>query len=192
MKTAKIIKLVFIISTLLVYGFGQSQTDNNTKEKENFEKMADYLTDGSGKWTGENKQYNSDNPRSPKAFGLWFERPMKNLLSLKVVAYLKDTTRLSSQGIFSWHPIKKQYVHITADRGNGFSEGITEFPNDTTFISTMIVYRPSGKFYDHKDENFIVNENVHRNTSFKKDKKGNWIENGSWIWTRDSEIKKPE
>jgi len=51
----------------------------------------------------------------------------------------------------------------------------------------MIVYRPSGKFYDHKDENFIVNENVHRNTSFKKDKQGNWIENGSWIWTRDFE-----
>jgi len=101
MKTTKIIKLVLVISTLLNYDFCQAQTENNTPQKENFEKMANYLTNGSGKWTGENKQYNSDNPRSPKAFGLWFERPMKNLLSLKVVAYLKDTTRLSSQGIFS-------------------------------------------------------------------------------------------
>lgn len=187
MKLHKIIKSLFVIGAFLSFGFceAQNQTENNRPQKKYFEKMANYLTKGSGKWTGENKKYNMKNPRSPKAFGLWFERPMNNLLTLKVVAYLKDTTLLSSQGIFSWHPQKKQFIHLTADRRNGFSEGISEFPNDTTFISTMIIYRPNGKIFDHKDENFIVNENVHRNTSYKKDEQENWIENGSWTWTRD-------
>lgn len=189
MKTQLMLKSLFIICAFFAYGIceAQTQVETNTSQQEHFEKMADYLSAGGGKWTGENKNYNADNPRSPKAFGLWFERPMNNLLTLKIVAYINDTTVISSQGIFSWHPIKKEFVHLMADRGNGFSEGITEFPNDSTFISTMIVYRPSGKFYDHKDENFIVSENVHRNTSFKKDKDGNWIENGQWIWTRDPE-----
>lgn len=182
----QIIKSLFTICIIITCGFSkvQTQTGNGT-QKEYFEKMANYLSMGSGEWTGENKKYNEDNPRSPKAFGLWFERPMKNLLTLKVVAYYKDSTTLSSQGLFSWHPIKKHFIHITADRGNGYSEGVSEFLNDSTFISTMIVYRPDGKFFDHKDENFIVSENVHRNTSFKKDEQGNWVENGSWTWTRD-------
>lgn len=189
MKQYLIFKSIFIICFLLIFSFCQAQTPQKPLEPqiEHFNKMADYLSLGTGKWTGENKRYNSSNPRSPKAFGLWFDRPMKNLLTLKVVSYMKDTTLISSQGIFSYHPIKKQFIHVTADRGNGFSEGISVFPNDSTFISTMINYRPNGKFFDHKDENFIVSENVHRNTSFKKDEEGNWIENGSWTWTRDPE-----
>lgn len=165
----------------------QAQTENNESQSSHFETIANYLTRGSGKWTSENKKYNPNNPSSPKAYGLWFERPMKNLLTIKIVAYQKDTTIISSQGIFSYHPIKEQFIHVTADRGNGFSEGISEFPNDSTFISTMIVYRPNGKFFDHKDENFIVGENVHSNISFSKDEQGNWIEKGRWTWTRNPE-----
>lgn len=187
MKPHIIIKSLFIVCFLLTSSvcIAQTRTESNNPQKENFERMASYLSMGSGKWTGENKKYNPSNPRSPKAFGLWFEWPMKNLLTIKIVSYQKDTTIISSQGIFSWHPIKKQFIHVTADRGNGFSEGVSEFPNDTTFISTMVVYRPNGKFFDHKDENFIVSENVHRNASFSKDEQGNWIEKGKWTWTRD-------
>jgi len=89
---------------------------------------------------------------------------MYSLLTIKVMAYRNNDTLISSQGSFSWHPQKKQYVHITSDRGGGYSEGVSEFPNDSTFISTMKIYRPNGKIFDHKDENFIVSENVHRNT----------------------------
>lgn len=154
-------------------------------QKVHFDRMCNYLTLKSGKWTGENERFNPDDQNSPKAFGLWFERPLENLLTLKVVAYMLDTTIISSQGIFSWHPIEKQFIHITADRGNGYSEGISIFPSDTSFTSIMKVYRPNGNSYDHKDENFIISQDVHRNTSFKKDSLGNWIANGSWIWNRD-------
>jgi len=158
----------------------------NTSEKNHFDKIGNYLSAGSGKWTGPNKKYDSKNPKSPKAFGLWFERPINNLLTLKIVAYFKDTTLISSQGTFSYNPIKKQFIHVTADRGNGFSEGVTTFPNDSTFISTMINYHPDGSAYGHKDENFIISDNLHKNISFKKDEQGNWVEQGQWTWTRDA------
>lgn len=180
-------KALFIIILIMFSSISEAQIieENNSKNKENFDKIANYLSASGGKWTGKNKFYNPDNPRSAKAFGLWFDRPLKNLLSLKIVAYLQDTIIISSQGSFSWHPKKKEYIHTTADRGSGFSEGITTFPNDSTFVSTMINYRPNGKEFDHKDENFIISENLHENISFKKDDQGNWIENGRWTWTRD-------
>ena len=154
-------------------------------EQQHFNVMADYLTAGSGKWRGENPRHNPGNPRSPQAFGLWFERPMYNLLTLKIVAYRADTIIISSQGTFSWHPEKQHYIHITADRGGGHGEGVTQFPNDSTFISIMKIYRPNGKVIDHKDENFIINKDQHGNTSFKKNEQGEWVENGRWVWKRE-------
>ena len=154
-----------------------------------FETMATYLTDGSGKWTGENANYDPNNPRSPKAFGLWFERPLKNLLTLTIVAYRTDTTIISSQGTFAWHLKKKQFIHMMVDRGHGYSEGVTEFHDDSTFTSTMKIFRPNGKTFHHKDFNYIVHQNEHRNTSYSKDENGEWIEKGKWIWIRDDHRK---
>lgn len=175
----------FLFTTLL--GQGQTPTSQDEMQKQHFDKMANYLSRDNGKWIGENQRYKPDNPRSPKTFGLWFERPMANLLTIKIVSHFEDTTMISSQGIFSWHHEKKCFIHVTADQGNGFSQGASEFPTDTTFISTMTVYRPSGKFYDHRDENFIVDENTHRNISYNKDEEGNWIEKGRWTWVRDGD-----
>ncbi len=181
--------LTFVLTFILVFqSWGQDEKPiDKPTEWENFNSMADYLCTGSGKWTGVNRKHEPSNERSPKAFGLWFERSIPSLMTLKIVAYVQDTILISSQGIFAWHPIKQQVIHSTSDRGNGYSEGISAFPNDSTFISTMMVYRPGGSSYAHKDENFIVSENVHRNTSFGKDADGNWIERGNWTWTRDPE-----
>ena len=181
MKSLFTILLVFLIHT---NGLAQNRFQTYP-EQEQFNVMSEYLTRGSGQWRGENPRFNPQNPRSPKAFGLWFERTMYNLLTIKIVAYRQDTTLINSQGIFAWNPQKKQYMHITADRGGGYAEGVTEFPNDSTFVSIMKVYRPNGKVLDHKDENFVVNENEHRNTSFNKDEQGNWVENNNWIWKRE-------
>ncbi len=182
---------LFSFSLALVLFF-QSEAQNaksfvEDPEWRNFEIMAEYLSDGSGKWTGLNKNHDPSNDSSPEAFGLWFERPMPTLMTLRIVAYMGDTVRVSSQGVFSWHPIEKQVIHVMSDVGNGYSDGISTFPNETSFISTMKVFRPDGATYDHRDENFIVSENVHRNTSFGKDEQGNWIERGNWTWTRDPE-----
>ena len=49
----------------------------------------------------------------------------------------------------------------------------------------MKIYRPEGDVYDHKDENFIVSADVHRNTSYAKDESGNWVERGKWVWKRE-------
>lgn len=176
---------VFISLFIVFNSF--SQMNETSQEWKNFDLMADYLSKGGGKWTGENKNYNPSNPRSPKAFGLWFARPIRSLMTLTIVAYVNDTIRISSQGTFNWHPIEQKIIHSMSDRGNGYSEGITSFPNDTTFISVMKIFRPNGSSYDHKDENFIVSENVHRNTSFGKDESGNWTKKGDWVWRRDSE-----
>lgn len=182
----KFLKILFTIIYLSLAVPVQAQVNGkNSGTLQHFDKMAEYLSRGSGKWRGENKHYNSTNPGSPKAYGLWFERPLKYLLTIKIVAYLSDTVRISSQGIFFWHPQKNTFVHVSTDMGNGLSEGISEFPNDSTFISTMIIYRPNGKVFAHKDQNFIVSENVHRNTSYKKNAEGQWMVSGNWIWIRD-------
>ncbi len=177
--------LMTILAFFIWFPEASAQSPALEQEQLHFDKMANYLIKGSGKWTGENKNHDPANPKSPKAFGLWFDRPLQNLLNIKIVAYLEDTILISSQGAFSWHPTKNQYVHTIVDRGNGYSEGISEFPNDSSFISTMVIYRPSGEVYDHKDENFIVNEDEHRNVSFTKDESGEWKEKGNWIWKRD-------
>ncbi|MCE7995236.1 MAG: hypothetical protein HEP71_24880 [Roseivirga sp.] len=183
MKNYIAIPVMVLLGLLLISSLGKAQSGNT--EMSHFDILADYLSSGTGKWTGENPNYDPNNPRSAKAFGLWFERPLKGLLTLKIVAYQKDTIIISSQGTFSWHPKKKQYVHTMTDRGNGFAEGVTEFPDDKTFISTMINYRPNGQSFDHKDENFVVDENVHRNVSYSKDTQGNWVEAGRWVWKRN-------
>lgn len=185
MKRYVALSALILLSLLLISSPVRGQVSN--PEMARFDKLADYLSRGTGKWTGENPNHNPNNPRSARAFGLWFERPLKGLLTLKIVAYQKDTIVISSQGTFSWHPQKQQYVHTMTDRGNGFAEGVTEFPDDSTFISTMINYRPNGKSFAHKDENFVVDENVHRNISYSKDADGNWVESGRWVWKRDPE-----
>lgn len=184
MKLMKLITLLVVIS--LTPGEIHAQI-SQSKGWGKFDSMADYLSRGSGKWTGENTKHDPANPRSPRAFGLWFERPLESLLTIQIVAYLGDSTILSSQGIFAWHPVKEHFVHIASDRGNGYSEGISEFPTDSMFVSTMVGHRPNGKISQHKDENFIVSEDVHRNTSYNKDENGNWVKLNDWTWTRDPE-----
>lgn len=177
--------MLFIALALGFNGHAQTKPIETSEEWKNFDKLADYLSRGSGKWVGENPNYKPSNERSPKAFGLWFERPLPGLMTLTIVAYVKDTVVISSQGTFNWHPTEKKVIHSTSDRGNGYSEGITSFPNDSTLISVMKIFRPNGKIYDHKDENFVVSEDMHRNTSFGKDENGNWVEKGSWVWKRE-------
>ncbi|MEP1094846.1 MAG: hypothetical protein ABJG78_07025 [Cyclobacteriaceae bacterium] len=174
-----------IVATFICLGTCSSQSLTQSNEWENFDRMANYLSDGTGRWTGENKNYDPSRPRSPKAFGLWFDRPLNSMLAIKIVAYLQDTVVLSTQGIFAWHPDKNQFIHATSDLRDGFSEGISSFPNDSTFISTMMSYRPNGNVNESKDENFIVSKNVHRNTSYEKNEIGEWVEKGNWVWTRD-------
>lgn len=171
------------VISFVMFGVGVN-AQSTSQEWENFEVLAEYLSRGSGHWVGENENHDPSNERSPEAFGLWFERPLPALLTLKIVAYMKDTVLISSQGTFNWHPIKQQVIHSMSDRGNGYADGFTSFPNDSTFISVMQIYRPDGSSYDHKDENFIVDEDMHRNTSYAKDEDGNWVERGNWIWRR--------
>ena len=175
--------LIFVFFTSISIP-GHSQRPAPSPEWTNFDKMAKYLTLGSGQWKAPNKQHNPNNPRSAHAFGLWFERPMRHFMSLKIVSYQKDTVLISSEGFFTWHPGEKKFVHMTSNRGGGFAEGITSFPNDSTFISTMNNFTRKGTTYEHKDENFIVSINEHRNVSYRKDEAGNWVAQSEWTWTR--------
>ncbi len=165
-------------------GFCQSGQVEIVEEWQNFDILADYLTSGGGVWIGENPNHDPDNARSPKQFGLWFKRPLPVLMTLTIVAYIGDSVVTSSQGTFNWHPVEQKVVHAMSDRGDGYSQGITTFPNDSSFISIMKIYRPSGQVYDHKDENFIVSKDLHRNTSYGMDESGNWVERSSWLWRR--------
>ena len=174
---ANLVSVKTICALLLLWSgakaAGQTAADASN-EWQHYDALAEYLSQGSGQWIGENKNHDPTNERSPMAFGLWFERPLPVLLTLKIVAYMQDTVLISSQGTFNWHPIEQRVVHSMSDRGSGYSEGITSFPNDSTFISVMQIYRPDGSTYDHKDENFIVDQNTHRNTSFSMDEDGSW------------------
>ncbi len=186
LSTRSLLSSVFLSSLFLTFTIGVSMAQQNTQNPElmHFDNIATYLTQGSGQWKAPNNNHNPNNPRSAKAFGLWFKRPMRNLMTLKIVSYQKDTILTSSEGIFSWHPGEKQFIHVNGNRGNGYSEGITAFPSDSMFISTVRIFTARGSSYEHKDENFIVNDNIHRNVSYRKDEEGEWIAESEWTWTR--------
>ncbi len=177
----------FYVVVILMVSASQVSGQRISPEMARFDQMSDYLTRGTGKWKASNPNFNPDNPRSAEAYGLWFERPMKNFMTLTIVSYQKDTVLISSEGFFSWHPGKEQYVHVNGNRGNGYSEGVSTFPDDSSFVSVMTIYRRNGTSYEHKDENFIVEKDKHKNISYRKDADGNWVEEGEWIWIREPE-----
>ncbi len=179
-----LMKTLILLFAILICLSAQGQEIEPTREWQHFDHIANYLTRGSGKWRGENSQ-RPNNQDAPRAFGLWFERPLPALMTLTIVAYLPDTVIISSQGTFNWHPQKNHVLHVVSDRGNGYAEGTTSFPNDSTFISVMKIFRPGGQAYDHMDENFLVSEDVHRNVSFGKDSLGNWEVRSEWVWRRE-------
>lgn len=150
-----------------------------------FEKMAAYLSKGSGKWIGDNLRHDPDQERSPHAFGLLFNSVAGyKLLEIKIEAYLRDEVRESARGGFVWHPGKRDVVYTTISPTGIFMEGTSWFPDDITFVTVSDIIWPDGTKSVHKDENFIVSEDVHKTISYMMDERGAWVRQGENTWKR--------
>ena len=186
MITRSIFKILFSLLLLAatINTNGQATIDTSAGQYLNFQQLASYLSEGSGHWESLNPNYDEQNPRSAKSYSLVFEYPLKHLLKIRILVQLKNAEVLSAEGMFSWNPLTNSCRYVMVDRGNGYMEGVSEFPDSTTFITTTTVFRPNGQKYEHKDENFVMSKDVHRNSSYRKDREGNWILEGNFQWKR--------
>lgn len=160
---------------------------NNSSTKEDFLKMAQYLSTGSGKWITPNPKYNSEKPFSAKAFGLWFTLKLnKNLLLLTHVVYRRDTAHVTGESYWLWHPGEHRIKYYSLNFRGGFTDGETYFQSDNTFTTTDFRYTPNGHIEINKDENVIMSELEHRTTS-SVFKKGQWEVIGEYLFKRSRE-----
>ncbi len=179
MKTATLISLMFLLigtSLMAQRGEGSSRVD--------FLKMANYLTAGSSKWMTPNPNYQADNPRSSRGFGLWFSLDLRqNLLRLRHVSYRGDTALVTGESFWLWHPGEQRIKYYSIDPWGGFTEGETHFSGEDKFTTTQYAYRPNGKIQIVKDDNFMISNQEHKAISYN-------FENNEWKQTGDYPFKK--
>lgn len=154
--------------------------------REAFHQMAEYLAGHGGKWRGENPNHDATNDRSPSHFGLWFEEVANGHgLELTIVAHFDDTTVVSSRGYWAWHPGREELLHWAVGRNGYYAEGVTDFPAEDTFRSTMRQFLPNGGTAPHRDSNVLVDEDTHTNVSYSQDEEGAWVAGTEWVWQRE-------
>lgn len=184
MSVRSCVAAVALLGLWPAYGEGQVELFDSTDAVSSFQAMAEYLARDGGRWIAPNPNYNGAE-NSPTHFGLWFEQDARNhFLELKIVAHFPDQVLTSSRGHWAWHPTRGQLTHVMVDRGGGLSEGVTTYPSATVFVTTSIRSGVGGRS-ESRDENVIISDDVHRNTSFHRDE-NEWVETGVYEWTRTS------
>ncbi len=162
--------------------FHSLQAQINGSTKEDFLRMAKYLSDGPGKWMSPNPKYDPENLRSSLGVGLWFTLEMKeNLLRLTHVSYRRDTAHVTGESYWLWHPGEQKIKYYGT--GIGFTDGETYFTADDKFTTFAFSYSANGKIQRTKDDNFIISENEHRAVSYYFEK-NEWHQNGDYTFNK--------
>ncbi len=160
MKAKSYVLFIFFILS------GTLQAQQASPSRADFLKMARYLASDSGKWTSPNQRYNPQNPRSAKSFGLWFKlKHREKLLHLTHVVYVGDTTRITGESYWLWHPGKQEIKYYSINFFGGFTEGESIHISDDKFTTSLRSYNKKGRIEMRKDENVIVSKNEHIITS---------------------------
>lgn len=150
-----------------------------------FVAMAEYLSADGGRWRAPNPNYDPEAPRGPSHFGLWFDwHPELQLLELRIVTHLGESTRVSSQGRWAWHPGAESLRYVMSSRGGRYADGETTFEAPHTFTTVATTYRTGDAPVKHKDENVLVSPELHRNLSFREVEDDVWANQGTYEWRR--------
>lgn len=152
-----------------------------------FHLMAEYLSRDGGRWRGANPNHDASNGRSPAEFGLWFRSVLEgHVLELSIVLHYADSVVVSSAGSWVWHPGAGELRYQMVGRNGSLTEGTTEFPDPRTFTTLATLLLPDGRTSEHRDDNVLVDGNLHRNETFQRDPSGDWVSRGIYDWHRES------
>ena len=178
MKTK--ILILFFVSQL----FNSLSAQDIGSSKEDFLKMANYLSADSGKWFAPNPKYEPENLSSTRALGLWFNMKLKqNLLHLSLVIYKGDTAHITADSFWLLHPGEQRIKYYDINSKGDFIDGENHFASDEKFITRLYSYAPDGHIQFERGENIIISKNEHKTKSSVYEK-GKWREIGSFTWKR--------
>ncbi len=176
--------LIIFLSGLII---NSTQAQDFQSSKDDFLKMARYLSNGSGKWMAPNPNYDSSNPRSSRAIGLWFDLSLnENLLKLSIATYRGDTVHLTSDALWIWHPGEQRIKYHDISMRGTFIEGETYFTDDKTFVTRNFTYMTDGTVRFARGENYMTSEKEHftRSLAFED---GEWKQRASFTWKLTSD-----
>ncbi len=156
---------------------------DTTDGQASFLTMSEYLTRDGGKWRAPNPQHDGS-ARSPEAFELWFDSHFSGrILQIQIVVQYADRTVVSSHGQWMWHPGAGELRYLVAHRGGAVTEGVTTFPNATTFVTLATRTGRNGVVREQRDDNVMVSPSLHRNETFRMEA-GGWTSGGVFEWSR--------
>lgn len=165
-----------------------SIAQNPVSSKEDFLKMANYLSGTSGKWATPNPNYDFKEKSSSEAFGLWFALELEqNLLHLTHVIYRGDTAHVTGESYWLWHPGEQRIKYYSVNIRGGFTDGETYFTSENVFVTTEYSYALDGNIRIRKDENFIISTNEHKTNSYTF-KDSEWISEGNYTFNKTKEM----
>lgn len=166
LKKCKILIVLLLVS---LHVHGQENTS-----KDDFLHIAKYLSAGSGSWRALNPNFNPQNPASSSEFELKFTLDLRaNLLHIVHYAYQRDTSRITSESYWLWHPGEQTIKYYSIDINGNITDGKTFMTADDTFYTVAYRYNTNGKIELRKDTNLILSENEHsvETTAFRQ---GRW------------------
>jgi hypothetical protein len=174
--------VVVLLSWSVAPAFGQSE---ERSDKGAFQKMASYLSSGTGRWRAPNENHDATNAASPEALGLWFERTLDgHLLELTIVGYYGGEPRITGiRAYWFWHPGRRQTIYQEISRSGLVRTGTAAFTNDSTFFTTTEAVTAAGRRSQHRGENMMLSDRVHRTTAYILSPEGDWVEQRSLTWT---------
>ena len=125
------------------------------------------------------------NASSPEALGLWFERSLDgHLLELTIVGYYGGEPRITGiRAFWFWHPGRQQTIYQEISRSGLVRTGTAAFTNDSTFFTTTEAVTAAGRSSQHRGENMMLSDRVHRTTAYILGPDGDWVEQRSLTWT---------
>ncbi|MEP1094848.1 MAG: hypothetical protein ABJG78_07035 [Cyclobacteriaceae bacterium] len=180
-------KLRLLVFYCLAFLLQNGAAQEFRSSKEDFQKIVNYLSNGSGKWMAPNPNYDPDNPNSAKALGLWFDKRLKGKhLHLSVVTYRGDTAHISSDAMWIWHPGEQRIKYTEVTLGGRLQEGEVYFNADDTFVNRNFQYQLNGKTVFARGENIILTEDRHKTTSYIFEN-NTWQVQGSLEWRLTNE-----
>lgn len=166
--------------------------DPEPMDQRAFGRMVEYLTRDGGRWKAPNTNHQAGNPRSPDAYGLWFESTSQgHLLELTVVLHFGDEARPTMKSYWFWHPGRQETIYQEIQRSGTLREGTCHFEDDKTFVTLTEVFRTTGSVAENRGVNVMTEANRHDTTAYAKGPDGAWVEQASLSWIRTPQESAP-
>ena len=150
---------------------------------DSFEHMAEYLSRGTGQW----RAVIPSREGGPDALGLWFDRTAQGrLLELTVVLFYGEEARKGLRGYWLWHPGQDAILYHEVAPSGRVRMGTSHFTDPITFVTLTESVDTDGSKTPNRGVNILLDENEHRTTAYALDSSGEWQEQQSLTWFRET------